>query len=84
MDQTEQVEANRLALTKLEWGVILSLLLSAGSVVFSAGVIWTTVQSHDDDIVLLKQAQANNTDRLARIETKIDIVVMREQGKEED
>lgn len=62
-------------LTKLEWGVVLSLLASAGSIVFSAGIIWTTVQQHDREIIALKMKSDENTDRLARIETKLDIVI---------
>lgn len=60
---------------KLEWGVIISFLISAGSAVFSTGVIWTTVQVHDREIAELKAEGGKNTDRLARIETKLDILL---------
>lgn len=62
-------------LSKLELGVVLSLITSAGSVVFSAGIIWTTVQQHDREIIALKLKSDENTDRLARIETKLDLLL---------
>lgn len=68
-------KANGLTLTGIELGVAISLLLSAGSIVFSAGVIWTTVQTHERDIEELKSKRADTVDRLARIETKLDIAL---------
>lgn len=62
-------------MTKLEWGVVLSFLVSSASLVFSAGVVWTKVQVHDAAIASLNQTQVGNADRLARIETKLDIIL---------
>lgn len=62
-------------MTKLEWGVVFSVIVSAASLVFSAGVIWTTVQMHGREIEALKVRDAATTDRLARIETKLDIIL---------
>lgn len=73
--QPKPSENGAIMLTKLEWGVVLSLLASAGSIIFSAGIIWTTVQQHDREILMLKAKADENTDRLARIETKLDIVI---------
>ena len=73
--QEQSKENSAVMLTKLEWGVVLSLLASAGSIIFSAGIIWTTVQQHDREILMLKAKADENTDRLARIETKLDIVI---------
>lgn len=74
-NQPKPSENGAIMLTKLEWGVVLSLLASAGSIIFSAGIIWTTVQQHDREILMLKTKADENTDRLARIETKLDIVI---------
>lgn len=74
-NQPKPTENGAIMLTKLEWGVVLSLLASAGSIIFSAGIIWTTVQQHDREILMLKTKADENTDRLARIETKLDIVI---------
>jgi hypothetical protein len=65
----------RSVMTKLEWGVVFSVLASAGSIVFSAGVIWTTVKVHDAQIAELRNKDSQNTDRLARIETKLDLLL---------
>lgn len=74
-NEPEQSEGKSVLLTKLELGVVLSLIVSAGSVVFSAGIVWTTVQVHDREIIALKVKDQENTDRLARIETKLDLVL---------
>lgn len=68
-------------MTRLEWGVLFSVIVSAASLIFSAGVVWTTVQTHDRDIATLKAKDAINTDRLARIETKLDLVLAGQLGK---
>lgn len=62
-------------ISKLEWGVLFSVIASAASIVFSAGVVWTTVKVHDSRIAQLEAKADANTDRLARIETKIDLLV---------
>ena len=74
-NEAEQSEGKSVLLTKLELGVVLSLIVSASSVVFSAGIVWTTVQVHDREIIALKVKDQENTDRLARIETKLDLVL---------
>ncbi len=68
-------EENKNTMTKLEWGVLFSFLLSSASVIFSAGVVWTTLQQHERDIVMLKANDESRVDRLARIETKLDIIL---------
>jgi len=71
---------------KLEIGVIVSLLIAASSAIFSYAVVYTTVQQHDRDIIEIRQRherdvmeirqqESSVTDRLARIETKLDLLV---------
>lgn len=67
-------------MTKLEWGVIFSLLASAGSILFSAGIVWQKVQANDVRIATLETSADKNTDRLARIETKLDIIIFDQSG----
>ena len=62
-------------MTKLEWGVVFSVIVSAASLIFSAGVVWTTVQQNTQEIAILKANRDETTDRLARIETKVDIIL---------
>lgn len=75
MNDQHEIPAKVGILSKLELGVVLSLITSAGSVVFSAGIVWTTVQQHDREIIALKLKSDANTDRLARIETKLDLLL---------
>ncbi|MXO66248.1 hypothetical protein [Altericroceibacterium endophyticum] len=69
-------ELNRnIVLTKLEWGVVFALLSSAGSIIFSAGIVWQAVQQNSAEISTLKTSRDDSIDRLARIETKLDLVL---------
>lgn len=67
--------------SRVEWGVILSLLLSAGSMLFSTGVIWTTVQQHSAEIATLQAKSDIQSDRLARIDT--NVLFLAERAKED-
>lgn len=61
--------------TKVEWGVIVSLCGSAASLVFTAGFLWGQVQANTKEIDSLRQSNTDTVDRLARIETKLDIIL---------
>lgn len=74
-------EETRSAMTKLEWGVVFSVLASAGSILFSAGIVWSKVQTHEAAIAELKAKGDATTDRLARIETKLDIILADREAK---
>lgn len=69
-------------MTKLEWGVVFSVIVSAASLIFSAGVVWTTVQQNTQEIAILKANRDATTDRLARIETKVDIILAERRVKQ--
>lgn len=70
-----------LKMTRLEWGVLFSVIVSAASLIFSAGVVWTTVQVHDKAIQELRTSRDNSIERLASIEAKIDLMLEREKSK---
>lgn len=63
------------ALTKLEWGVIGSLIASTASLAFTGGVVYTKTLANERDIAVLKSNDQGQVDRLARIETKLDIML---------
>lgn len=65
----------RAVMTKLEWGVLISICASSASLIFTAGVVWTTLQLHDKEINQLQSADHDQVDRLARIETKLDLIL---------
>ena len=69
------IEEEPRTMNKLEWSVILSLFASMASIVFWTGTLWTKVNQNYADIVLLKAAALGNADRLARIETKLDLIL---------
>ena len=73
-------EGTNREMTRLEWGVIVSLIVSAGSIVFTAGIVWQKVQANDVRISTLEATNATNTDRLARIETKLDLIISERIG----
>lgn len=78
----EDMRNVRRGLTLTEIGVIVSLIISIGTVLFTGGIVYAQVQEHGVSITELKTKDASTTDRLARIETKIDLMLQR-RGVEE-
>ena len=70
------LQSIRRGLTVSEWVAIGSLLLSVCTIVFVAGFVWGQVQSNTGAIKDLQASKAESIDRLARIETKLDIVLV--------
>jgi hypothetical protein len=64
-----------IALGKLEWGVIASLLISACSAIFSAGIVYGAVQDHEKRLVRIESRSDTENERLARIESKLEFLV---------
>jgi hypothetical protein len=71
----------KIALGKLEWGVIFSILFSGASTLFSAGILYSDVRSHERRIMIIETKSEGVTERLARIESNLDFLV--EQYKQE-
>lgn len=74
MPSPAQVEANRSmrrSLTIAELGVIVSLVCSVGSLLFTAGILYGDVQRNTRDIQELKPL----AERVAKIETGVDYLV---------
>lgn len=74
-------ESQGTRVNRAEWGVILSLLLSAASIVFSAGVIWTTVQQQAIDIRDLKSKSDSQAEKLTRIDA--NVLFLAERARED-
>lgn len=68
-------EKRLLGRDKTEWGVILSLIVSSASLIFSGGYVYGQVQKNSAEIERLRADRDSEIDRLARIETKVDILV---------
>jgi hypothetical protein len=78
---TEQEGAR---VNRAEWGVILSLLLNAAIIVFSAGVIWTTVQQHSADIADLRGKSDDQAEKLTRIDANVTFLAERAREDREN
>lgn len=65
---------------KTDWAVVFAVVTSAASLVFSAGIVWANDQKQDADIAALKASDRSAYDRLARIETKLDIILADRKG----
>lgn len=63
------------SLGKLEWGVIFSLLISACSAVFSAGIVYSAVQDHEKRLSRVEVRSDSVIERLARIESNLEFLV---------
>jgi hypothetical protein len=75
-NETDQKRTEQ-KVTRAEWGVVLSLLLSAGSVIFSAGVVWTTVQEHDRRLIAVEAVQDDQGKTIARIDANVTFLTER-------
>jgi hypothetical protein len=67
--------------TRVEWGVIASLLISALSLAFSFGVIYADVQRHEKRIELVEGKVDDFAERLARIDANVTFLA--EQAREQ-
>lgn len=62
----------RKSLTLAELGVIISILLSVGTVIFTGGYLYGQVQSNTTRIDKLEPQMANVDRRLERIDTNVE------------
>lgn len=82
MAETDKTEGTRV--NRAEWGVVVSLCLSAGSVIFSAGILYQSQQDQGRRIALMEQradTQATRTDtltiRIERIDANVQYLADR-------
>jgi len=65
----------KIALGKLEWGVIVSLMFSGGTTLFTAGILYGDVQNHERRLVVVESKSEGVSERLSNIEGKLDFLV---------
>lgn len=46
-----------LSIKRLDWGIIISMLMSAASLLFTGGIVYGQVQAHDTRIVKIEQRE---------------------------
>jgi len=73
---------DREALGKQEWGVILSMLISAGTLIFSVGVTWGTVSDHERRLGIVEREDREVGKKLAAIDANVQFLVNR--ARDED
>lgn len=70
------------SLGKLEWGVILSMTISAATLIFSVGVTWGTVTDHERRLEAIEKEDREVAKKLAAIDANVQFLVNR--ARDED
>jgi hypothetical protein len=65
----------------LEWGVVFSVLASAGSIVFSAGVVWDDLRDHERRLEIQEVKMDGIIPKVERIDANVTFLA--EQAREE-
>lgn len=68
-------------MTKLEWGVVFSVLASAGSIVFSAGVVLADLRDHERRLEIQEVKMDGIIPKVERIDANVTFLA--EQAREE-
>lgn len=69
-------------LGKLEWGVIVSMLISAATLIFSVGVTWGTISDHERRLEIVEREDREVAKQLAGIDANVQFLVNR--ARDED
>jgi ABC-type nickel/cobalt efflux system permease component RcnA len=75
-------EKPKIKLGQLEWGVILALVMSAGTTLFSAGIVYGDVRSQEKRITAIELEDKATAPKLAAIEANVQFLVNR--ARDED
>lgn len=70
-------------LTFAEWGVVCSLIMSGGALVFTAGVLWGDVQRNSERLSILEPKVENLAARIERIDANVQWLVERAQAQDD-
>lgn len=75
-------ENRKISLGGLEWGVIVSLLLSAGTTLFAAGILYGDIKDQDRRLTAVEAEMKGAGTKLAGIEANVQFLVNR--ARDED
>ena len=75
-------DERKITLGNLEWGVIVALLLSAGTTLFSAGILYGDVRDQDRRLTAVEAETKDSVTKLAAIEANVQFLVNR--ARDED
>ena len=70
-DEPDEAPTPRSLMTKLEWGVVFSVLASAGSIVFSAGVVWGDLRDHERRLEIQEVKMDGIIPKVERIDANV-------------
>ncbi len=70
-DEPDEAPTPRSPMTKLEWGVVFSVLASAGSIVFSAGVVWGDLRDHERRLEIQEVKMDGIIPKVERIDANV-------------
>ena len=68
-------------MTKSEWGVVFSVLASAGSIVFSAGVVYGDLRDHERRLEIQEVKMDGIIPKVERIDANVTFLA--EQARDE-
>ena len=75
-------EDRKISLGGLEWGVIISLLMSAGTTLFAAGILYGDIRDQDRRLTAVEAETRDAGTKLAGIEANVQFLVNR--ARDED
>ena len=81
-------QENETAIKRLDWGIIISMLMSAASLLFTGGIVYGQVQAHDTRIVKIEaRADMRDADTLSiktdLAEIKTSLAHLRDRAQED-
>jgi hypothetical protein len=82
MIESEDMGERKAALGKLEWGVIVSMTISAATLIFSVGVTWGTISDHERRLEVIELEDREVAKKLAAIDANVQFLVNR--ARDED
>lgn len=80
-DEPDEAPTPRSLMTKLEWGVVFSVLASAGSIVFSAGVVWGDLRDHERRLEIQEVKMDGIIPKVERIDANVSFLA--QQARDE-
>lgn len=84
IDETD----NAISIKRLDWGIIISLLMSAASLLFTGGVVYGQVQAHDARIAKIEGREDTHDANTLAIkealaEIKTSLVYLKDRAQED-
>ncbi len=76
------MDERKAAVGKLEWGVIVSMMISAATLIFSVGVTWGRISDHERRLAVVELEDREVAKKLAAIDANVQFLVNRARDQE--